>query len=124
MNISDICFNLSWLEPLLPLQTNSHNQCKMKELEYLQMTFALLCVSWFLKLYLTVCDQNGNKNILLSSSVIFATLSRQGINYDPVLKKDPDNFALLNDPSTLRSKENEHQGKGYGGGGGHAFEDV
>ena len=88
------------------------------------MIFALLCVSWFLKLYLTVCDQNGNKNILLSSSVIFATLSRQGINYDPVLKKDPDNFALLNDPSTLRSKENEHQGKGYGGGGGHAFEDV
>ena len=37
--------------------------------------------------------------------MIFATLSRQGINYDPVLKKDPDNFALLNDPSTLRSKE-------------------
>ena len=56
--------------------------------------------------------------------MIFATLSRQGINYDPVLKKDPDNFALLNDPSTLRSKENEHQGKGYEGGGGHASEDV
>ena len=97
----------------------------MKEqLGYLRMTFALLCVSWFLKLYLSVCDQNGNKNILLSGSVIFATLCRQGINYDSVLKIDPDNFALLNDPSTLRNKGNEHQGKGYGGGGGHASKDV
>ena len=41
----------------------------------------------FLKLYLTVCDQNWNQNILISSSVIFATLSCQGIKYEPVLKK-------------------------------------
>ena len=41
----------------------------------------------FLKVYLTVCDQNWNQNILISSSVIFATLSCQGMKYEPVLKK-------------------------------------
>ena len=69
------------------------NQCKMKELGFWQMTrwkfhLLLLCVSWFLESVLTVCDQNWNQNILISSSVIFATLSCQGIKYEPVLKKN------------------------------------
>ena len=46
------------------------------------------------------------------------------MKYDDSFEESPYNFVLLYDLSTLRSKENEHQGKGYGGGGGHALEDV
>ena len=42
----------------------------------------------------------------------------------PSFEESPENLALLYDLSTLRSKENEHQGKGYGWGGGHASENV
>ena len=51
-------------------------------------------------------------------------LKLPGNRIRPSFEESPDNFPLLYDLSALRSKENEHQRKGYGGGGRHAFEDV
>ena len=105
------------------------NQCKMKELGFWQMTrwkfhLFLLFVSWFLEIvfnckwstlkpkYINI-QPSDNRNFKLPGNKIWTSF-----------EKKPDNFTLLHDLSTLRSKENEHQGKGYGGGGGHPSEDV